>query len=122
MAMPLSAAKTTYQTIQHATTDTDPNPPFIEDLNHLIVPMWASNSSHSLDLLDMVFPSDKAIIEAMIELERPWEDMHHRSYFLLELSRVENGEFILIMKGDEDWFMNPLETHVCMFRVTWKTF
>jgi hypothetical protein len=70
----------------------------------------------------MVFPSDEAILEAMTELERPWEDMHHRSYFLPELNRVENGEFILTMTRDEDWSMNPLETHVCMLRVTWKIF
>jgi len=25
--------------------------------------------------------------------EIPWEYMHHRSYFLLEINRVERGEF-----------------------------
>jgi hypothetical protein len=28
-------------------------------------PIWALNSSNSLDFLDIVFPSDEAIIEAM---------------------------------------------------------
>jgi hypothetical protein len=56
-------------------------------------PIWAQNSSNSQDCLDTIFPSDEAIIEEMTGAERPWEDMHHRSYFLPEISHVENGEF-----------------------------
>ena len=37
----------------------------------------------------MVFPSDEAIIEAMSRVEPPWEELHHRSYFLPELDHLE---------------------------------
>jgi hypothetical protein len=36
--------------------------------------------------------------------------MHNRSYFLSKLSRIENGELMLSTFGDQDRFVNPLET------------
>ena len=45
------------------------------------------------DCLDSVFPSDEAIIEAMSGVEPPWEELHHRSYFLPELDHLEREEF-----------------------------
>jgi hypothetical protein len=56
-------------------------------------------------------PSDKAVIEAMTSLDKPWDDLHHRSYFLPELSRIEAGEFTLTMTGDRSCPLNPLATH-----------
>jgi hypothetical protein len=56
-------------------------------------------------------PSDEAIIEAMTGLEKPWEDLHHRSYFLPEFSKIEAGEFTLTMTGDRSCPINPLATH-----------
>jgi hypothetical protein len=56
-------------------------------------------------------PSDEAIIEAMTSLDKPWEDLHHRSYFLPELSRIESKEFTLTMTGDRFCPINPLATH-----------
>jgi hypothetical protein len=57
-------------------------------------------------------PSDEAIIEAMTSPDRPWDDLHHRSYFLPELRRIEAGEFTLTMTGDRSCPINPLATHV----------
>jgi hypothetical protein len=34
-------------------------------------------------------PSNEEILEEMTGFDRPWDDLHHRSYFLLELRRVE---------------------------------
>jgi hypothetical protein len=62
-------------------------------------------------LLDLVFPSDEAVIEAMTSLDKPWDDLHHRSYFLPELSRIEAREFTLTMTGDRSCPINPLATH-----------
>jgi hypothetical protein len=45
------------------------------------------------DFLDNSLPSDEAILEAMSGLDRPWDDMHHRSYLLPELVRIEQDEF-----------------------------
>ena len=41
----------------------------------------------------MFFPSDEAILEAMYGVEQPWEELHHRSYFLPKLDCMECDEF-----------------------------
>jgi hypothetical protein len=56
-------------------------------------------------------PSDEVVIEAMTSPEKPWEDLHHISYFLPELSRIEPGEFTVTMTGDRSCHTNPLDTH-----------
>ena len=58
-----------------------------------MLPAWAVHSSHVHDFLDSVFPSNEAIIEAMSGVEPPWEELHHRSYFLPELDRLEREDF-----------------------------
>jgi hypothetical protein len=60
----------------------------------------------------LVFPSDEAIIEALTSPDKPWDDLHHRSYFLSELRRIEVGEFVLTMTGDRSFPINPFSTHV----------
>jgi hypothetical protein len=52
------------------------------------------------------------IIEAMTSPYRPWDDLHHRSYLLPKLRRIEEGEFTLTMTGDRACPINPLLTHV----------
>jgi hypothetical protein len=47
----------------------------------------------------------------MTSLDKPWDDLHHRSYILPELSRIEAGEFTLTMTGDRSCPINPLATH-----------
>jgi hypothetical protein len=47
----------------------------------------------------------------MIGLDRPWDDLHHRSYFLPELRKIEAREFVLTMNGDVHCPINPLATH-----------
>jgi hypothetical protein len=56
-------------------------------------------------------PSDEVVIEAMTSPDKPWEDLHHRSYFLPELSQIEAGEFTMTMTGDRSCHTNPLATH-----------
>ena len=58
-----------------------------------MIPTWEVDSSHAHDYLDSVLPSDEAIIEAMSGVEPPWEELHHRSYFLLELDHLEHEDF-----------------------------
>ena len=48
----------------------------------------------------------------MTSLDKPWDDLHHISYFLPELSRIEAGEFTLTMTRDRSCPINPLATHV----------
>jgi hypothetical protein len=56
-------------------------------------------------------PLDEVIIEAMTSPDRPWDDLHHRSYFLPELRRIKVGEFTLTMNGDKAFLINPLAMH-----------
>jgi hypothetical protein len=47
----------------------------------------------SHDLLDGTLPLDEAIIESMSGSDKPWDDMHHRSYFLPEPERIKQENF-----------------------------
>jgi hypothetical protein len=99
-----------YSIVQQASVDPDPTP--AQELDLILEPTWAQGSLADTDSLDLVFPSDEVIIEAMTSLDRPWDDLHHRSYFLPELRRIEAGEFTLTMTGDRSCPINPLATHV----------
>jgi hypothetical protein len=52
-------------------------------------PIWVINPPSSHDFLDVEFPSDEAILEAMTMDDRPWEDMHHILFFLPKLETLE---------------------------------
>jgi hypothetical protein len=83
MAMPLSMVEVAYSIIQRASVDPDPTP--AQELDPVLEPIWAQGSLADTDSLDLVLPSDEVIIEAMTSPDRPWDDLHHRSYFLPEL-------------------------------------
>jgi hypothetical protein len=109
MSMPLSAAEVAYSLVQQALIDIDPTP--AQDLDSTLEPIWAQISLADTDFLDLVFPFDATVIEAMTSPEKPWDDLHHRSYFLPELRRIEAREFTLTMTGDRSCPINPLATH-----------
>ena len=58
----------------------------------------------------MVLPSYEAILEAMSGRDKICEDLHHKSYFLPELSRIENQEFHVSLAGDAHIPINPLQS------------
>jgi hypothetical protein len=89
MSMPLSAAEVAYSFIKQTSSNPDLTP--AQELDPLIEPIWAQVSLSNIDSLDLVLPSDEEVIEAMTSLDKPWEDLHHRSYFLPELSRIKEG-------------------------------
>jgi hypothetical protein len=108
MSMPLSAAEVAYSLVQQASATPDPTP--AQELDPLPEPIWAQGSLATTDSLDLVLPSDEAVIEAMTSPDKPWEDLHHRSYFLPELHRIEAGEFTITMTGDQPCPINLLAT------------
>jgi hypothetical protein len=63
------------------------------------------------DLLNDNLPSDEAILEAMYGPNRPWDDMHHHSYFLPMLVRLEQEEFIYTLSEILRHVVDPLDTH-----------
>jgi hypothetical protein len=69
ISMPLFATEVAYSIIQQASTD--PNPTLAQDLDPVLEPTWAQGSLTDTDSLDLVFPSDEVIIEAMNNLDRP---------------------------------------------------
>ena len=75
-----------------------------------MLPAWAVQSSHAHDYLDTVFPSDEVIIEAMSGVEPPWEELHHRSYFLPELDRLEHEDFRAVLSQRVGSPMVPLSS------------
>ena len=87
--VPLPAVEVGYQAITQAAADPILNPLIVlDDLEEVYLPAWAKNSLHSIDFLDTVLPSDEAILEAMSGCDKICEDLHHRSYFLPELSKI----------------------------------
>jgi hypothetical protein len=110
MSMPLSIAEVAYSTIQQSSVDPYPTP--TQELDLVLKPIWAQGSLVDNDSLDLVFPSDEVIIEVMTSLDRPWDDLHHRSYFLPELRRIEAGEFTLTMTRYKACPINPLAMHI----------
>jgi hypothetical protein len=109
MSMPLSAAEVAYSLVHQNSNNTDPTP--AQEFDPLLEPIWAQAFLVDIDSLDLVVPSDEAIIEAMTSPDKPWEDLYHKSYFLPELSRIEAGEFTLTMMGDRSCPINPLAIH-----------
>jgi hypothetical protein len=105
MSMPLSVADSL---VQQASSNPDPTP--TKELDPLLEPIWAQVSLTTIDSLDLVLPSDEAVIEAMTSPSKPWEDLHHRSYFLPELNRIEAGEFTITMTRDQPCPINLLAT------------
>jgi hypothetical protein len=89
MSMPFSTTKVEYSLVQQASANTDPTP--AQELDPLLEPIWAHGSLANTDSLDLFLPYDEAVIEAMTSPDKAWEDPHHRSYFLPELSRIEAG-------------------------------
>jgi hypothetical protein len=83
MSMPLSTAEVAYSLVQQASSTPDLNP--AQELDPLLEPIWAQGSLATTDSLDLVLPSDEAVIKAMTSPDKPLEDLHHRSYFLPEL-------------------------------------
>jgi hypothetical protein len=93
MAMPLSTTEIAYQAILDSSVNPDPIPSQMVEEDPVLRPVWVTSLSCSRDFLDDTFPSYEAILEAMSVSERPWDDMHHRSYFLPSLEKIEQDDF-----------------------------
>jgi len=56
----------------------------------------------------MVLPTDEAMLEALTRSDKPWEDLHHISYFFPDLDRIESEEFHIPFSECVDRPLNPL--------------
>jgi hypothetical protein len=109
MDMPLSVAEVAYIIVQRASTNPYSTSP--HELDLVLDPIWAQESSATYDPLDLLFPSDEVILEEIIGPDRPWDDLHHVYYFLHKMKRIEAGEFITTVNGDAPCYFNPLSMH-----------
>ena len=110
MDMPFPVTMIAYQVNLDCVVEPSPSSSQMEEEDSYVFPAWAVESSHAHDFLDDVFPLDEAIIEAMSGVEPPWEELHHRSYFLLELDRMERDDFRDILSENIGSPMVPLRS------------
>ena len=76
------ATMVAYQANLGCVAKPSPSSSHMEEEDPYVLPAWAIHYSHAHDCLYSVFPSNEAIIEAMSGVDPPWEELHHRSYFL----------------------------------------
>jgi hypothetical protein len=69
MSITLSVIEATYCLVQKSSSDTDPTPS--QELDLILEPIWAQGSLTDTDSLELVFPLDEAIIEAMTSPDKP---------------------------------------------------
>jgi hypothetical protein len=86
--MPLLIVEIACQVVLDSLVDHDLVTSPMDEEDPILRPMWATSLSCSHEFLDGTLPSDEAIIKFMNGFERPWDDMHHRSYFLPGLVRA----------------------------------
>ena len=55
----------------------------------------------------MFLSYDESIWEEMIGRDKVCEDLHHKSYFLLGLRKIESFEFHVRLSEDADQHVNP---------------
>ena len=108
--MPFPTTMVAYQANIVHVVEPSPSSLRMEEEDPYVLPAWEMESSHSHDCLDDVFPSDEAILEAMSGIEQPWEELHHRSYFLPNLDRLECDEFRAILSEKVGRTMVPLSS------------
>jgi hypothetical protein len=111
MAMPLSAIEIAYQVVLDSSADNDLLPRRQDEEDPILRPVWATSLSCSHDFLDETLPSEEAIIKAMNGSDKPWDDMHHHSYFLPELERIEQDDFRSTLSEIVGHAIAPLDTH-----------
>jgi hypothetical protein len=110
MVILLSTVEIAYQAIQEATADPDPSS-HMKEVDTALETIWDAHSYISYDYLDDTLPSDEAILEAMLGLDRPWDDLHHRYYFLPEFERIEQDEFRSTLSEMVGHTVVPLDMH-----------
>ena len=59
------------------------------------------------DCFDTVLPFEEVILEEMMGVDRPWDDLHDRSYFLPHLQEIESS-LSSLFTSDVHAVLNPL--------------
>lgn len=108
MASPLSAMDIAYLEL---TTDEGQDLPKREEIDQFDSPTWILNSPKNVDPIDLVLPSDEAMMEAMTKTKKSWGDLHQISYSLLNLDNMQEIEHDLKNYVGYDWYCSLVATH-----------
>jgi hypothetical protein len=111
MDMPLSTTEIVYQVFLDSSSDLDPVTSLMNKEDPVLGPVWATSLSFLHDFLDDTFPFNESILESMNGSKRPWDDIHHRSYFLPILERIEQDDFWSTLSEIVSHDVVPLDTH-----------
>jgi hypothetical protein len=111
MEMSLSTTKIVYQVVLDSTANQDLVSSQTGEEDPILKPVWATSSSCSHDFLDETLPSDEVILEVMNVPDRPWNDMHHLSYFFPNIVMIKQDEFRSTFIEIVAHAMVPLDTH-----------
>ena len=75
-------------------------------------PLVSTTNDGPSDLSLRCFCNDEEKIEALTAPEYPWDDIHHRSFFLPKEHVSQSDQFSVETKdfihGKFDWFKNPI--------------
>ena len=75
-------------------------------------PLISTPNDGPSDLSLHCFRNDGEILEALTAPEYPWDDMHHRSFFLPEELVLQSDQFSMetndFIHGKFYWFKNPI--------------
>jgi hypothetical protein len=115
MEIPLSTVEVVYQSIFEAIADPDPSSSWNDEVDPILELVWAAQSSCSHDFLNDTLPLDETILEDMYGLDRTWDDMHHRSYFLSDLVKIKQDDFRSTLSEMVGHTVLPLDTHGICF-------
>ena len=107
--MSLSVMEVAYKVICDSIVESSPSSPRMEEEDPFALLSWVITSSSSHNFLENVFPFDEAILKALNGPERPWEELHHHSYFLLKLKWIEHDEFRITL-SDNNMLYNLTRT------------
>ena len=106
--IPCLQPKIYYQIIVNI-TDSGCTPLSLKDLDGDVAPTWIIDSTFYMDFLYTVLPFEEEILEAMMSIERPRDDLHHWSYFFLDWHEVESILSSPSPTGGVHIILNPLD-------------
>ena len=73
-------------------------------------PLISTSNDGPLDLSLLCFSNDEEILKALTASEYPWDDIHHRLFFLPKEFVSQSDQFSMETKdfihGKVDWFKN----------------
>jgi hypothetical protein len=111
MEIPLSVTYIAYRVVLDSSADLVPVSSQKDEEDPILKPVWANSSSFSHDFLDDTLPSYDAILDAINGSDRPWDDMHHHSYFLLDIVRIKQDGFRSTLSEIVGHTVVPLDMH-----------